>query len=69
MPKFLENDLEAEARKKGMTGRREARYVYGAMNDIGAMHGNQETAKGADMQRKHDAKVKGSLKKASRRKR
>ena len=53
MPKFLENDLAAEAQKKGFTGRRAARYIYGAMNNLGAMHGNQETAKGAQMQAKH----------------
>lgn len=59
MPKFLEDKLKAEAAKKGMTGRREARYVFGAMNDLGAMRGNQETAKGAAMERKHEAKMRG----------
>lgn len=54
MPKFLENDLAAEAQKKGFTGRRAAKYIYGAMNNLGAMHGNQPTAKGARMQAKHD---------------
>lgn len=59
MPKFLENKLKSEAAKKGMTGRKEAQYVYGAMNDMGAMHGNKETPKGAAMERKHDAKMRG----------
>lgn len=54
MPPFLEADLRAEAAKKGLTGRRADRYVYGAMNNDGAMRGNQETAKGAAMQVKHD---------------
>lgn len=54
MPKFLEQKLEQEASKKGFTGRRADRYVYGAMNNMGAMHGNKETAKGAAMERKHE---------------
>lgn len=57
MPQFLEKKLKTEARKKGFTGRRAARYVYGAMNNMGAMQGNKETAKGAEMQRKHSRKV------------
>lgn len=57
MPSFLENDLKAEARKKGFTGKRADRYVYGAMNNLGAMRGSQETAKGERMQEKHDAGV------------
>lgn len=55
MPKFLENRLRAEAAKKGFSGRRADRYVYGAMNNMGAMHGSQETAKGARMEEKHEA--------------
>ena|ERR1700733_11585063 len=54
MPKFLEADLNAEAAKKGFSGRRAARYVYGAMNDRGYMKGNKETAKGEKLQAKHD---------------
>ena len=57
MPKFLEEKLEREATKKGLTGRRASRYVYGALNNMGAMRGNQETPKGARMQAKHDAKI------------
>lgn len=59
MPVFLENRLKAQARKKGFKGRRAAKYVYGAMNNMGAMKGNKETAKGRAMERKHAAK-KGS---------
>ena len=55
MPKFLEDALTAEAEKKGYTGRQKARYVYGGMNNLGAMHGNQITAKGAAMEEKHEA--------------
>ena len=55
MPKFLEKKLEAGATKAGKTGRAADRYVYGAMNNMGAMRGNKETAKGAAMQAKHDA--------------
>ncbi len=53
MPKFLENKPKAEAAQKGLKGKRANRYVYGAMNNMGAMRGNQETAKGAEMDRKH----------------
>lgn len=53
MPNFLEKRLKAEAHKQGMTGREADRYTYGAMNNLGAMHGNQETPKGKAMERKH----------------
>jgi hypothetical protein len=58
VPAFLEAALKHEASKKGMTGRKAAQYVYGTLNDIGAMHGSKETRKGAAMQAKHNAKVK-----------
>ena len=61
MPKFLEDKLKSEAARKGMTGRKAAQYVYGAMNDMGAMHGDKETAKGAEMEDKHMAKLKGEV--------
>ena len=53
MPKFLEEKLKAEASKKGFSGKRADRYVYGAMNNMGAMRGNKETAKGERMDAKH----------------
>lgn len=53
MPKFLEDKLRAEAAKKGKRGRAADRYVFGTMNNIGAMRGNKETAKGAEMEAKH----------------
>lgn len=53
MPKFLEDKLKREAKAKGFTGKRAARYVYGAMNNMGAMRGSKETAKGREMDRKH----------------
>lgn len=53
MPKFLEKKLKAEAASKGFKGKRADRYVYGAMNNMGAMHGSKETAKGAEMDAKH----------------
>lgn len=53
MPKFLEDKLKAEAAHKGLKGKRADRYVYGAMNNLGAMRGNKETEKGAEMDRKH----------------
>lgn len=61
MPAFLEARLKAEAKKKGLTGRRAARYTFGALNNIGAMRGNKETKKGARMQAKHDAKTLGEM--------
>ena len=64
MPKFLEEDLEKGAAKKGYTGKRAARYVYGAMNNMGAMRGNKETAKGAAMEEKHEAEKGAGQKKA-----
>ena len=56
MPAFLEQKLAAEAKAKGYKGRKAAQYVYGAMNNIGAMHGDKETKKSAIMDRKHAAK-------------
>ena len=44
MPKFL----EAALRKRYGSN---DHAVYGTMNKIGAMHGNQETAKGRAMQK------------------
>lgn len=58
MPAFLEKQLREEAAKKGLTGAHADAYVYGAMNNMGAMHGNKETAKGRNMQAAHDLKVK-----------
>lgn len=52
MPQFLEDKL-----KKQYPGNPHA--VYGTLNKIGAMHGNRETAKGREMQRKHKADVGG----------
>jgi hypothetical protein len=46
--------LKTQAAKKGFTGKRADRYVYGAMNNLGAMRGSKETAKGKRMQKKHD---------------
>lgn len=54
MPVFLEKALAKSGRAHGFSGRRLKRYVYGGMNSIGAMHGNQETEKGAEMERKHE---------------
>lgn len=55
MPKFLEDQLRAEAKRKGLKGQHLDRYVYGGMNNLGAMRGNKETAKGARMDAKHAA--------------
>lgn len=46
MPKFLEDKLRAEYGNN-------PRAIYGTLNNIGAMRGNQETAKGRQMEVKH----------------
>lgn len=51
MPKFLEKKLRAEYGNN-------PRAIYGTMNEIGAMHGNQETAKGRAMEKKHEKDVR-----------
>jgi hypothetical protein len=57
MPQFLETILKRGAAKKGKTGKAAARYVYGALNNLGAMHGSKETPKGKRMEAKHVRKV------------
>lgn len=59
MPLFLEANLKKEAAKKGFAGKRADHYVYGAMNNSGAMRGNKETPKGKRMEKKHQAKMAG----------
>ncbi len=54
MPEFLEKVLKKEAAAKGFKGKRAGKYVYGAMNNMGAMKGNKVTAEGAAMQKKHE---------------
>lgn len=58
MPAFL----EAKLRKNVPKGVDPDRYVYGAMNNMGAMKGNKVTPKGKRMQKKHDVKMRGSRK-------
>jgi hypothetical protein len=60
VPEFLEAKLKTQAAKRGFSGKKAARYVYGALNNMGAMRGSKETAKGKRMQKKHDAKVHGA---------
>ena len=59
MPKFLEDALAKGAAKKGLKGKRRNAYIYGAMNNLGAMRGSKITAKGRAMQRKHDRDLRG----------
>lgn len=51
MPKFLEDKLKAEYPNN-------PNAVYGTLNNLGAMHGNKETPKGAAMQAKHNRDMK-----------
>ncbi len=60
MPRFLETKLRAEAAAKGKTGRQADRYVFGAMQNVGAIRGNKETPKGARMDAKHAKDMKAS---------
>lgn len=41
-----ETALKSSARKKHLKGRQAARYVYGALNNLGLKHGNRSTMKG-----------------------
>lgn len=59
MPQFLEDKLKREYAGKGLKGRRLQNAIYGTLNNIGAMHGSKETAKGRAMERKHQRKVNG----------
>lgn len=61
MPKFLEDTLRSQAHAEGKSGRAADRYVYGTMNNMGAMHGNRETAKGRSMERKHERTLHPAL--------
>ncbi len=49
MPKFLENKLKKEYGANSS-------IPYKVMNKIGAMKGNKETAKGKEMEKKHQGK-------------
>jgi hypothetical protein len=51
MPKFLEDKLKAEYGNN-------PHAIYGTLNKLGAMHGNKETAKGRQMEAKHQRDVK-----------
>ena len=47
MPKFLEDKLKKEYGA-------DSSVPYKVMNSLGAMHGNKETAKGREMEAKHE---------------
>lgn len=51
MPKFLETKLKREYGENSAV-------PFKVMNKIGAMHGNKETAKGREMEEKHEADMK-----------
>ena len=54
MPAFL----EAKLRKNVPSGVDPDRYVYGALNNMGAMHGSKITKKGKRMEAKHNTKMR-----------
>jgi hypothetical protein len=65
MPRFLEQRLRSEASQKGLTGDRADTYVFGALNNMGAMRGSKTTEKGRAMERKHEV-VKRAMSKLGR---
>lgn len=71
MPEQIKKQFEASARKKGLTGRRAARYVYGGLNNRGFMRGNQETAKGVAAEEKYESDhgIAGVIKSVARKRR
>lgn len=58
MPEFLEAALRHAGKKHGLTGDHLDRYVYGGLNNLHAMAGNQITPKGEAMEAKHEADMK-----------
>lgn len=54
MPKFLEAKLRANLPR----GVDPDRYVYGAMNNMGAVRGSKITPKGRRMEKKHTDKMR-----------
>jgi hypothetical protein len=51
VPKALEDKLRRQGVAKGYSGDRLNHYIFGTMNSIGAVRGNKETAKGAEIQK------------------
>ncbi len=66
MPRFLEAALRHSAKKSGVKD--VDKYVYGAMNNMEAMHSNKETAHGEEMQEKHEVDRKSAKKSKRKRK-
>jgi hypothetical protein len=55
LPKFLENKLKKKYGPKSAV-------PFKIMNSIGAMRGNKETKKGAEMEKKHEMKSAAPIK-------
>lgn len=68
MPLFLENILKKAAAKKGLKGKRAARYTFGAIQKMGAISGNKVTAKGEAMQAKHKSDLRAKVRATFKRK-
>jgi hypothetical protein len=47
-----ESALKAAARKKGLTGARAGRFIYGTLNKIGLKRGSKTTRRGASKAKK-----------------
>jgi hypothetical protein len=68
MPAFLESALRHEYGKKGLRGKELDARVFEVMNSVGAVKGNKETAKGREMERKHESMMQRVGRKARSRK-
>jgi hypothetical protein len=64
MPKGIITAMENGYKGKGLSKQEVNKRVYGGLNNMGAMHGNKDTAKGVAMEKKFEADHgKGSKKK------
>ena len=55
MPKALIAEMQSGYKGSGLSKDEVNRRVYGHLNNVGAMHGSKETAKGAKMESKFEA--------------
>jgi len=53
MPKLMEKKLKEEAKKKGLTGKREDAYVYGTMRKTGWKPSTQKAHKALKINKKY----------------
>lgn len=61
MPEFLERDIEASEKKRGLPAKKARSIAFATMNKMGAVRGSKITAKGRQMEKKHASDVKKGL--------